>query len=283
MIKGENYKQGESVRYRKGDYDEIVKIKEVHLDDMPYLYFTIVLADGTEKQTIPKYMTPLPPDAAHKSNGSGEERESKEARSPSPQSSSPKKSRHHHSARFPGLELSIWNAERIKQLNRAGYRHFSEDINALGTQSGIAQHLTGPITSVEKMLQYPDHVLLVARDSSGVMVGYLKYGHKDLFFYNKKGKVKEYPSTLCLLDFYVMHSIQRQGCGIMLFKEFLAQAEIEFNRTARAGGVTFGPHLFAYDRPSPKLLAFMKKHYGLNKPDLQPNKYTIFEGFPLPR
>jgi hypothetical protein len=35
----------------------------------------------------------------------------------------------------------------------------------------------------------------------------------------------------------------------------------------------------AYDRPSPKLISFMSRHFGLRDGDLQPNRYMIFEGF----
>ncbi|RYY86961.1 GNAT family N-acetyltransferase [archaeon] len=36
------------------------------------------------------------------------------------------------------------------------------------------------------------------------------------------------------------------------------------------------PGQVAYDRPSPKLIPFLHKHYDLHQPDLQPNRYTIF-------
>jgi alpha-tubulin N-acetyltransferase 1 len=35
----------------------------------------------------------------------------------------------------------------------------------------------------------------------------------------------------------------------------------------------------AYDRPSPKLLAFLKKQYGLVKYELQSNKFVVFDTF----
>jgi len=34
--------------------------------------------------------------------------------------------------------------------------------------------------------------------------------------------------------------------------------------------------VWAYDRPSPKLIPFLKKHYNLINHDLQPNKYAIY-------
>ena len=296
MIEEDQFQQGQTVLYEKNGLSSSAVIRTIHRDDMPNLYFTILFPDNSEKQTVSKYLSPLPKKAAH----------FVEAKDSS--SSLPADTR----ALAPGvdLSLSLWDAAGIKelQLHRpAEYRHFSDCLDELGRLSGEAQFLSGPITSVEKLLQHPQQVLLVARQGEaagsgrgsdrGKMVGFLKYGPKDLFFYNKKGKVKEYPRCMCLLDFYVQQTQQRQGCGLVLFREFLRQAEAEWNAAAvsrtQAGArmgdgssgtaAAFGPHLLAYDRPSPKLLPFLKKHYGLSKPDLQPNKYTIFEGFPLPR
>ena len=75
-------------------------------------------------------------------------------------------------------------------------------------------------------------------------------------------------NTLCLLDFYVDEDMQRHGLGLQLFQEFLRVANIK-------------PELIAYDRPSPKLLPFMRRHFGLCRPEMQPNRYTLFEGFPI--
>ena len=36
------------------------------------------------------------------------------------------------------------------------------------------------------------------------------------------------------------------------------------------------PELLAYDKPSPKLLAFMGKHYGLKNYVPQNNNYVVF-------
>ena len=39
------------------------------------------------------------------------------------------------------------------------------------------------------------------------------------------------------------------------------------------------PRFLAIDRPSPKLLGFLRKHYSLTKVIHQVNNYVIFEGF----
>jgi alpha-tubulin N-acetyltransferase 1 len=54
----------------------------------------------------------------------------------------------------------------------------------------------------------------------GEYVGYVKFGHKDLYFYDKKGKVHA-KRCGCLLDFYVDESFQRQGFGLLLFNGLL--------------------------------------------------------------
>ena len=41
------------------------------------------------------------------------------------------------------------------------------------------------------------------------------------------------------------------------------------------------PVKLAYDRPSPKLIAFLRKNYKMINHDLQPNRFAIFDGFPL--
>ena len=43
----------------------------------------------------------------------------------------------------------------------------------------------------------------------------------------------------------------------------------------------FDPVKLAYDRPSPKLIAFLRKNYKMINHDLQPNRFAIFDGFPL--
>jgi len=260
---------GQFVLYKKdGEEGKLAKIVKIHYDDIEP-YFTICMEEqGGEKQTIASSLTAI---------DSG----SKPTAETSSQTSIPAQAARATTS-MEGLELSTWNAARIQKLNKIGLNHFSKDLDELGVQSGIAQNLNGPITTVEKLLQNPDHCLIAVRDRAGRMVGFLKYGYKDLFFYNKKGRVLEFPGCVCLLDFYVSTALQRHGCGITQFREFLSQMEARWaGSDAQNIGIRFGPETIAYDRPSPKLLAFMAKHYGLRKPDLQPNRYTIFEGFPL--
>ena len=39
------------------------------------------------------------------------------------------------------------------------------------------------------------------------------------------------------------------------------------------------PKLIAYDRPSPKLVGFLKKHYGLSNYVAQNNNFVIFNDY----
>mmetsp|Transcript_24927 Transcript_24927/g.23918 ORF Transcript_24927/g.23918 Transcript_24927/m.23918 type:complete len:175 (+) Transcript_24927:145-669(+) len=144
------------------------------------------------------------------------------------------------------------------------------ELDRLGVASGKAQLLNGPISSVDKILT-TNHTIIISYKITSlnkkILNGYLKYGIKDLFFYKKNGIISQC-SPICLLDFYVDENVQREGIGLSLFKKMLEVTSME------------ATHI-AYDRPSPKLIAFMRKHYNLKNPDLQPNRFAIFEGFPL--
>ena len=69
-----------------------------------------------------------------------------------------------------------------------------------------------------------------------------------------------------MLDFYVHESRQRQGVGKRLF-EFMLEHQ----------GVR--PHRLAYDRPSPKLLGFLGKHYNLKNYTPQANNFVVFKRY----
>ena len=71
-------------------------------------------------------------------------------------------------------------------------------------------------------------------------------------------------TPVCLLDFYVHESAQRQGWGRALLVTLLA-AERQT------------PEALAYDRPSPKLQAFMAKHFALQVWRPQTNAFVVFE------
>ncbi|XP_040399060.1 alpha-tubulin N-acetyltransferase 1 isoform X2 [Cygnus olor] len=143
-------------------------------------------------------------------------------------------------------------------------------IDELGKASAKAQGLPAPVTSAARM-ESNRHVLYILRDADGrgttkaAVIGFLKVGYKKLFLLDHSGAHNE-AEPLCVLDFYVHESLQRHGYGRELFQHMLKSERLE-------------PWRLAVDRPSEKLLAFLRKHYGLCHPIPQVNNFVIFEGF----
>ncbi|KAJ1417330.1 touch receptor neuron protein Mec-17-domain-containing protein [Ochromonadaceae sp. CCMP2298] len=146
---------------------------------------------------------------------------------------------------------------------------FPEQFDRLGVESGEAQMLSTPISSVQKLTAAAGQGAVLYCTGEGAameVLGFTKYGQKDLYFY-KGAKLVECPGTSCLLDFYVSGQQQRRGVGLAMFSEAL-----------RVMCVTAAQ--LAYDRPSPKLTSFLQRHYSLGGGDLQPNRFMVFrEGF----
>ncbi|XP_054663576.1 alpha-tubulin N-acetyltransferase 1 isoform X3 [Grus americana] len=119
-------------------------------------------------------------------------------------------------------------------------------IDELGKASAKAQGLPAPVTSAARM-EANRHVLYILRDADGrgtpkgAIVGFLKVGYKKLF-------------------------LLRHGYGRELFQHMLQSERVD-------------PWRLAIDRPSEKLLAFLRKHYGLTDAIPQVNNFVIFEGF----
>ncbi|XP_017566916.1 alpha-tubulin N-acetyltransferase 1 isoform X4 [Pygocentrus nattereri] len=142
-------------------------------------------------------------------------------------------------------------------------------IDELGKASAKAQQLPAPITSAAK-LQSNRHYLYLLKDGErnggrGVAVGYLKVGYKKLFLLDQRGAHVE-TEPLCVLDFYVTENLQRHGYGLELFRFMLEHKKVE-------------PEQMAYDRPSPKFLAFLEKHFELKHSVPQVNNFVVFDGF----
>ncbi|KAL2080353.1 hypothetical protein ACEWY4_024146 [Coilia grayii] len=142
-------------------------------------------------------------------------------------------------------------------------------IDELGKASAKAQQLPAPITSAAK-LQSNTHQLYLLKDGEfnggkGAAVGFLKVGYKKLFLLDQRGAHVE-TEPLCVLDFYVTENLQRHGYGLELFNFMLQHKKVE-------------PELMAYDRPSPKFLAFLRKHFSLQEGVPQVNNFVVFNGF----
>eukprot|EP00090_Calanus_glacialis_P002011 TRINITY_DN11514_c0_g1_i1.p1 TRINITY_DN11514_c0_g1~~TRINITY_DN11514_c0_g1_i1.p1 ORF type:complete len:214 (-),score=63.46 TRINITY_DN11514_c0_g1_i1:113-754(-) len=143
-------------------------------------------------------------------------------------------------------------------------------LDVLGQASAQAQGLKNAITSGSKMLNAENQTAYILVDKSGnsgmgSVVGLLKVGRKKLFLIDEAGKSNEMVPQ-CVLDFYVVETRQRSGCGKRLFESMLRAEQVE-------------PRYFAIDRPSPKLVSFLRKHYNLCSSIPQVNNYVIFSGF----
>ena len=95
--------------------------------------------------------------------------------------------------------------------------------------------------------------------------GFIKVGTKDLFYRDPSGRCKEI-SPLCVLDFYVHDTVQRQGLGKTLFMKMISSENVI-------------PSKLAYDRPSPKLLKFLGKHFSLSQYVAQNNNFVIYDDY----
>ncbi|XP_059477560.1 alpha-tubulin N-acetyltransferase-like isoform X2 [Neocloeon triangulifer] len=142
-------------------------------------------------------------------------------------------------------------------------------LDKIGESSGIAQGLQSPVTSADR-LRNSDHKVYLLTNSEGAgglgtVVGLLKIGRKKLYIFDAAGKHHEL-TPICVLDFYVHESMQRAGCGRMLFEHMLQEEHI-------------APEFLALDRPSEKLMGFLKKHYNLERIIPQSNNFVVYDRF----
>lgn len=101
---------------------------------------------------------------------------------------------------------------------------------------------------------------------SGAVIGLLKVGTKDLYLFDEKGQTRKMEQSPSILDFYVHESRQRAGLGKRLFETMLNEEH-------------WTPVKCSVDRPSEKLLGFLRKHYGLVRTIPQANNFVLYEGF----
>ncbi|CAG0882166.1 unnamed protein product [Cyprideis torosa] len=146
-------------------------------------------------------------------------------------------------------------------------------VNYLGLMSAVAQELSTPITTLEKLEDSNTQNLYLIADQS-MVVGFLKVGRKKLFIIDDYC-VQNEVSPLCILDFYVHESRQRQGFGKKIFDFMLQQCKALLlfqNEDVQ-------PQHLAIDRPSIKLLSFLEKYYMLSAKIPQANNFVVFDGF----
>ena len=141
--------------------------------------------------------------------------------------------------------------------------YVKEILDKMGQLSARAQNLENVITSTSRF--FPSNHRLFLKANKNRVYGYVKVGPKKLFVRDRLFNYHE-RKCLCVLDFYVYDSVQRQGIGKELFDFMLNYEKI-------------APDVLAYDRPTLRLLAFLKKNYGLENYITQNNSFIIFDNF----
>lgn len=136
-------------------------------------------------------------------------------------------------------------------------------VDAMGKLSQHAQGLRRPVTTFTHA-KASNHMLVLAVEQRK-LVGMLKAGQKKLFLRNTAGSLHE-TSPICLLDFYVEEGSQRRGIGTQLIQQLLQHTGLAAED-------------LALDRPSPRLLRFMHKQFGLSQPLEQENQFSVYPGF----
>nr|CAG4719655.1 unnamed protein product [Naegleria fowleri] len=162
--------------------------------------------------------------------------------------------------------ISLWNKTTLGLLKTKKpeyYNAICSIIDKMGEASAKAQSLPYAITTSAKIQLNDNNLYLYAIENKAM--GIIKVGKKKLFYRNLSGDFKEI-EPLCVLDFYVSESCQRKGIGKLLFEAMTTHE----NMTAEK---------LAYDRPSPKLIAFLRKHYGLSDYIPQSNNFVIFKQY----
>ncbi|KAG2442148.1 hypothetical protein HYH02_009636 [Chlamydomonas schloesseri] len=163
--------------------------------------------------------------------------------------------------------ISIWDSKRIASLKPDDQELLTKLLDVFGKKSAVAQGLGAPVTDIYRLRSTDQRLYLyMYRESrKTVVLGGLKVGSKRLFVRTATSDLREI-EPVCVLDFYVHESCQRQGVGKALFEHFLMAEGHD-------------PATLAYDRPSPKLLAFLQKHYGLDQYVPQSNNYVVYDRY----
>eukprot|EP00611_Tribonema_gayanum_P020272 TRINITY_DN3667_c0_g1_i1.p1 TRINITY_DN3667_c0_g1~~TRINITY_DN3667_c0_g1_i1.p1 ORF type:complete len:183 (+),score=46.57 TRINITY_DN3667_c0_g1_i1:102-650(+) len=162
-----------------------------------------------------------------------------------------------------GPGLSVWDKNTARQLSAQQQDAATAALAELGALSAQAQGLKAAITSLQQLATSEHRLYVMCDEATGrTCYGYLRVGVKRLYLTDGAAPLR--PSdALCLLDFYVHHRCQRQGVGRRLFNAMLKSE----SATAEQ---------LAYDRPSPKLRPFLRRHYGLAQGIDQPNRFMVF-------
>ncbi|XP_017101415.2 alpha-tubulin N-acetyltransferase 1 isoform X1 [Drosophila bipectinata] len=146
----------------------------------------------------------------------------------------------------------------------------SEIIDRLGQLSATSQGLNKPVTTAQRLRMCDTQTIYLLADTeaghNGAVAGLLKVGTKDLYLFDETGKSRKVENAPSILDFYVHETRQRAGLGKRLFETMLREEQ-------------WSPVKCSVDRPSEKLLGFLKKHYGLKNIIPQANNFVLYQGF----
>ena len=188
------------------------------------------------------------------------------------------------SARAQQLPNAITSVVRPRAPSRLPFVLLVRDARCL-TQTRSLRHASTPFIRPPRLTRHPppldrsqdrlthEQRLYLFCDAStsprggpSVLLGILKVGCKNLFVTRFDDDRVVEIEPCCVLDFYVHEAAQRGGIGGELFHHFLA-AETQV------------PARLAYDRPSPKLLAFLAKRFHLRAHKPQNNNYAVFRDY----
>merc|ERR1712216_297298 len=163
--------------------------------------------------------------------------------------------------------VTSWDGAAIDRLKGAERQQFIAIIGQMGEESRVAQGLGQILTSYERMQCAGMRLYILARRVHGRVdcIGILKMGRKKLFIRMPDSSFIEV-TPLCCLDFYIHQSIQRGGFGRRIFDAMV---------TAEGSS----PEQIAYDRPSPKLIGFLRKHFSLSSFTPQENNFVLFHQY----
>lgn len=157
-------------------------------------------------------------------------------------------------------ETYVFNLKNPKKTKTERLNFIFDEI---GNASSRSQGLSTTITNYTRFI-HSNHKIFIKFDKDCI-IGYIKIGVKNLMHYDRLAKLREL-SPPCVLDFFVFENMQRHGFGKVLFEKMLQIEKLE-------------PFQLAIDRPSPKFLGFLRKHYGLFNFRSQTNNFVIFDEF----
>jgi len=147
---------------------------------------------------------------------------------------------------------------------------FAELVNCLAHESAKSQGLKRPLTTFERLVEGDDdqklYILWQRGESKPMVFGYAKVTRKQLYLRDREDQ-QFIHSPLCVMEFYVLESAQRQGQGLQLFKYILENEEQQ------------QAYQLAFDNPSKPMLEFLSDHFECSDPHWQSNRFVVFDKF----